>query len=97
MPRSNWRLGGGLGRGALGGLGAGEHGAIAAGAGEQDGEAERGEHEADGRVGGELGEQVGCAARTEGGLRTLAAECAGEVGRFALLKQNYANEKKTRR
>ena len=44
-------------------------------------------------VGGEPGEQVGCAARAEGSLRTLAAEGAGEIGRFALLQQDDTNQK----
>ena len=65
---------------------------VAAGAGEQDGEGDGGEHEDDCRPGGELGEEVGCAARAEGGLRTLTAEGTGEVGGFALLEQDYANE-----
>ena len=47
--------------------------------GQKDGEPDGGEHEADGGVGGELGEQVGSAARAESGLRTLSAEGTGEV------------------
>jgi hypothetical protein len=65
---------------------------IRAGAGEQDSEADGGEHEDDGGVGGELGEEIGCAAGAEGGLRTLAAEGSGEVGGFALLKEDDADD-----
>ena len=81
---------------ALLGWSPGEDGVAAAvGAGEQDGEQEREQHEGDGSPGGELGEQIGCAAGAEGGLRTLAAEGAGEIGRFALLKQDDADEEET--
>lgn len=84
------------GRRLAGGVsGAGEDGVIATGAREQDGKANRGEHEDDRRIGGELGEKVGCAARTEGGLRSLAAEGSREVGGLALLQEDYANEKET--
>ncbi len=72
--------------------GAGEDGVVAAGAREQDGEADGGEHEDDRRVGGELGEEVGGAAGAEGGLRTLAAEGSGEVGGLALLEEDDADE-----
>ena len=65
---------------------------IAAGAGEHDGEADGGEHKEDGRPGGELGEEVGCAARAEGGLRSLAAKGSGEVGGLALLDQDDADK-----
>ena len=70
----------------------GEDRTVAAGAGEQDGEADRGDHEEDGGPGGELGEEVGCSAGSEGGLRSLPAEGSGEVGGLALLKQNDADE-----
>ena len=40
------------------------------------------------------GEDVGCRARSEGGLRALAAEGSSEIGAFALLKQNNADEHK---
>ena len=60
--------------------GAGEDGVVAARAGEQNSKADGGEHEENGRVGGELGEEIGCAAGAEGCLRTLAAEGSGEVG-----------------
>ena len=81
-------------RGALGGGvgGAGEDRVVAAGAREQDGEADGGEHEADSGVGGEFGEQVRGAARTECCLRSLAAEGTGEIGRLALLEQDDADE-----
>src|SRR5271168_3683415 len=75
--------------------GAGEDGAVSACSGEQDRQTDRGQHEDDRRVGGQLGEEVGCATRTECGLRTLAAEGSGEVGRLALLQKDDANEKKT--
>ena len=65
---------------------------VGVGAGEHDGEADGGEHEDDGRPGGELGEEIGGAARSEGGLRSLAAEGSGEVGGLALLKQNDTDE-----
>jgi hypothetical protein len=68
------RLGGG------GGLGAGEDGAVGGGVGERDGEADGGKHEDHGRPGSHLGEEVGCAARAKGRLRTLTAEGSGEVG-----------------
>ena len=65
---------------------------IGAGTGEQDGEADGSEHEEDRRPGGELGEEVGCSAGSEGGLRSLAAEGCGEVGGLALLEQDDADE-----
>src|SRR5580704_11663040 len=70
--------------------GAGEDGMVATSAGQQNCEADGGEHEDDGRIGGELGEEVSCAARAEGCLRTLTAEGSGEVGGFALLKEDDA-------
>ena len=39
-----------------------------------------------------VGEQVGCAAGAEGGLRTLAAEGACQIGGFAGLQQHDADE-----
>jgi hypothetical protein len=71
---------------------AGKDGVVATSAGEQNGEANGGEHEDDGRVGSELGEEVGCAARAEGCLRTLTAEGSGEIGGFALLEEDYADD-----
>ncbi len=63
-----------------------------AGAGEHDGESEGGEHEQCGSVAGHLGEEVGCSAGTECGLGALSAERAGEVGGFAGLEENDADE-----
>ncbi len=65
---------------------------VGAGAREEDGEADGAEHEDDGGVGGQLGEKVGCAARAEGRLGALTAEGSGEVGRFALLKEDDADD-----
>jgi hypothetical protein len=76
-----------------GGLGTGEDGAVGAGAREQNGEADGAEHEDDGGVSGQLGEEVGCAARPEGCLGALTAEGSGEVGGFALLEEDDANDK----
>jgi len=61
---------------------------------QQNGEREREQHEDDRAPGGEAGKQVGRAARAEGGLRALAAEGSGEVGGFALLEEDYANDEK---
>ena len=69
---------------------------IGVGAGEQDGEADGGEHEEDGRPCGELGEEIGRSAGSKGGLRSLAAEGSGEIGGLALLEQNDADRKSTR-
>jgi hypothetical protein len=73
-------------------LGAGKDGAVAARAGEQNGEANGGEHEDDGRVGGEFGEEVRCATRAERCLRTLTAKGSGEIGRLALLEKDDADD-----
>src|ERR1035441_1170455 len=59
----------------------------------EDGQTEGGEHEDDRRPGGEPGEHVGRGAGAEGGLRTLAAEGACQVGRAALLQEDNADEK----
>jgi hypothetical protein len=72
--------------------GAGKDGVIATSAGKQNGEANGSEHEDDGRVGSELGEEVGCAARAERCLRTLSAEGSGEIGGFALLEEDDADD-----
>ena len=81
------------GRGLGGGCAfdAGENGVVAAGTREQNCEADGGDHEDNGGPGGELGEKVGCTARAEGCLRALTAEGSGEVGGFALLKEDDAN------
>jgi hypothetical protein len=65
---------------------------VAAVAREQDRQANGKEHEEDRCPGRELGQQVGRTARTEGGLRTLAAEGTGQIGRLALLEQNDPDE-----
>ena len=83
----------GLGRGGDGGcLYLVKHGVRADRALVKDGQGDGGEHEDDGRPGGEAGEDVGRGAGAEGGLRTLSAEGAGEIGRAALLEQNDADE-----
>jgi hypothetical protein len=76
----------------LGGLGAGEDGVVGGGAREENGEADGTEHEDDGGVGGQLGEEVGCATGAEGCLGALAAEGSGEVGGFALLEEDDADD-----
>ena len=63
-----------------------------AGARHHDREADRGQHEDDRGVGRELAQEIGSAARTKSGLRTLAAEGTGEIGRLTLLKQDDADE-----
>ena len=78
--------------GRLGGLGAGEDRVVAAGAREQDREADGAEHEDDGGVGGQLGKEVGCTAGPEGRLGALTAEGSGEVGGFALLEEDDGND-----
>jgi hypothetical protein len=65
---------------AGGARGAGKDGVVATSAGEQNGEANGGKHEDDGRVGSELGEEVGCAARAECCLRTLSADFVTSLG-----------------
>jgi hypothetical protein len=76
-----------------GGPGAGEDGVVSAGAREQNRQADGAEHEDDGGVGGQLGEEVGCAARAEGCLRALTAEGTGQVGGLALLEKDDSDEK----
>ena len=76
----------------LGGFDAREHGARAAGALDQNGEPDGGEHEDDSRPGGHLGQQVGRPAGSERGLRALTAKGAGEISALALLQQNNANQ-----
>jgi len=65
---------------------------LATGACQQYGERDGDHHKQDGSPGGELGEQIGCAAWAECSLRTLAAECAGEICRLALLQQDNADK-----
>ena len=59
----------------------------------KNGEGDRGDHEDDRRPGSKPREHVCRCAGAEGCLRALAAEGACEVGRAALLKEHYANEK----
>ena len=58
----------------------------------EDGEADGGDHKDDRRPCGEAGEHIGRGAGAEGGLRTLSAEGAGEIGRAALLEQDDPDE-----
>ena len=78
--------------GRRGALDAGEDGAVCGGAREKNGEADGAEHEDDGGVGGQLGEEVGCTTGAEGGLGALAAEGSGEVGGTALLDEYNSDE-----
>ncbi len=63
-----------------------------AGAVIEDDQANGGAHEDDGRPGGEPGEHIGGGAGSEGGLRALATEGAGEVGRTALLNEDNTDQ-----
>jgi hypothetical protein len=92
LQRGRWRarrllLGCGLLRGSCR-----ENRFITAIAGEEDGEGNRNHHKEDRSPRGELGEQVSCSTRAECSLRPLSAEGAGEIGRFSLLQQHYANQ-----
>ena len=71
----------------------GEDGAADARAAQHHGERDGYHHEEHRAPCGELGEQVGRAARAKGRLRALAAEGPGEIGGFALLQQNNADQK----
>src|SRR5260370_20031263 len=53
------------------------------------------EHEHDGAPRGGFGEDVGCAARTEGRLAAGTAEGSGEVGGFAALEQHDDDQHET--
>src|ERR1039457_22360 len=66
-----------------GGLGAFKDRVRGAGAVVKDDQSDGGAHEDDGRPGGEAREHVGGGAGSEGGLRALSTEGAGEVGRAA--------------
>jgi len=80
----------------LGGLlASGEDGVFAVGACEQNGERDGDYHEEYRAPGGELGKKIGGATRAECRLRTLAAECTGEVGGLALLQENDADQEQT--
>jgi hypothetical protein len=61
----------------------------------EDGQRQRGAHEDDGGPGGEAREHIGRGAGSEGGLRALAAEGAGEIGRAALLDEDDSDEEQT--
>jgi len=86
-----------LGRGADGGglAFAVENRVGCAGAVVEDDQADRGAHEDDGGPGGEAREHVGGGAGSEGGLRALTAEGAGEVGGTALLDENNTDQEET--
>lgn len=58
----------------------------------EDSEGQGCDHEDHSRPRGEPCEYVGCRAGTEGCLRTLAAEGAGQIGRTALLDKNHSDE-----
>jgi hypothetical protein len=53
------------------------------------------EHEHDGAPGGGFGEDVGCAARAEGGLAAGAAEGSSKVCGFAALEQHDDDQDQT--
>ena len=83
----------GLGRSAdRGSLSAIQNGVRTRGALKENDKADGRAHEDNGRPCGEPCEHIGRGAGTEGGLRTLAAKCAGKIGRFALLQQDDANQ-----
>ena len=75
-----------------GGLGAFKDGVRGAGAVVKDDQSDGGAHEDDGRPGGEAREHVGGGAGSEGGLRALSTEGAGEVGRAALLDEDNTDQ-----
>src|ERR1035438_3438696 len=74
------------------GLCALEYRVAAGGTNVEHGQANRREHKDDRRPSGEPRQYVGRGARTKGGLRTLAAEGACQVGRTALLEENNADQ-----
>ena len=59
-----------------------QHRAAAGVFADEDEERDGGDHENDGSPGGEFGEHVGRPAGSEGCLRSLTAEGAGEIGAF---------------
>ena len=81
-----------LWRGVLGWR-SGEDRAVDVRAAQHHGERDGDHHEEHGAPCGELGEQVGRAARAKGGLGALAAEGPGEIGGFALLQQHNKDQK----
>ena len=68
--------------------GAIEDGAAAGMFADQDKEGDGGHHEKDGSPRRKAGEQVGGPAGTEGGLRSLTTEGAGEIGTLPLLQED---------
>ena len=60
---------------------------------DEDKEGDGGDHKDDGAPGGEAGEPVGRTARSEGGLRSLTAEGASEIGTLTLLQQDNGDQK----
>ena len=79
----------------LRGLGAFQYGMTAGTLLHENCQSNGGDHEDNGAPRCEPRQQVGCATRTEGRLRTLTAEGASEVGAFALLQQDDDNENGT--
>jgi hypothetical protein len=79
------------GRG-MGGLDARKHRARPAVPLDQNRKPDGGKHENNCRPCRHLGQQVGCSAGTERGLRTLAAKGSGEISALALLEKHYPNQ-----
>ena len=79
-------------RGNRRGFHSGEHRVRRRSAVVEDGQGDRGDHENDCGPSGQPGQNIGSGARSKGGLRSLAAEGAGEVSRAALLKQDNADQ-----
>jgi hypothetical protein len=61
----------------------------------KDRKADGGQHEDDCAPCSETRQQISCSARAKSRLRTLTAECAGEISTFALLKQHDDNQENT--
>lgn len=76
----------------LRGLGAFQYGMTASTLLHEDCQSNGGDHKDNGTPRCEPRQQVGCATRTEGRLRTLTAEGAGKIGAFTLLQQDDDNE-----
>ena len=62
---------------------------------DDDGQGDGKDHEQGSGVAGQLGQQVGGSAGSERGLRSLAAEGSGKIGRLACLEQDDADEEET--
>ena len=77
---------------SLRGLGAFQYGMTAGTLLHDNCQSNGGDHEDNGAPRCEPGQQVGCATRTEGCLRTLTAEGAGKISAFALLQQDDDDE-----